>query len=191
MAYTEQTKAHALVSSAVRKGDLVRPDTCELCFDKPGSSHGNSKGKVKYQRPLIVAHHWAGYDQPLNVWWICASCNLILQNKHDGSLSKSQARGFVTEQKRKRDSRRVKIDPEMEIVAHLLRDRRGDKHQDVFAVELGIRVATYQAYENGRRNMSLPSVQAVGKWASKNDDVDMLQSLSLYALGFPLEAMYE
>lgn len=90
-----QGKAHGKVSWAVKTGVLIRPDICELCGDAPGWSHNNNRRGIPNQRPLIVAHHWNGYNNHLNVWWICASCNLILGDRHDGSMTKDQARLFV------------------------------------------------------------------------------------------------
>lgn len=87
-----QEEAHKLVGRAIKRGELIRPELCELCNDAPGRS---SLGGKPSARPLIFAHHWNGYDNPLNVWFICASCNATLRNRHDGSISKNQARAIV------------------------------------------------------------------------------------------------
>ena len=52
-------KAQSLVQQAVLRGELVRPDTCELCR-KPDD--------------LIEAHHY-DYSEPLEVQWLCKSCH--------------------------------------------------------------------------------------------------------------------
>jgi len=80
-----QSKASRMVTSAIKKGELARPEVCELCGSKPGYTVNHSFGlKV----PLIVGHHWNGYDDPLNVWWICNRCNHSLGARHDGSFDK-------------------------------------------------------------------------------------------------------
>jgi hypothetical protein len=55
------------------------------------------KSVQKHEANQISAHHWAGYDKEnwLNVWWVCQSCNVKLGNRHDGSLSKSEAIEFI------------------------------------------------------------------------------------------------
>lgn len=54
------------VRSAINKGDLVRPDTCESCGDKPGVG---IDGRV-----LIQAHHH-DHDKALDVMWLCPKCH--------------------------------------------------------------------------------------------------------------------
>jgi len=75
--------AHVQVSQAVKAGKLTRPDTCELC--------SNTKGR-------IVAHHWNGHQEPLDIWWVCNSCNIKLQGDtfHSGTVTRDEARKHVT-----------------------------------------------------------------------------------------------
>lgn len=80
------------VELAIKAGKLTRPDECEICKRKP---KGN--GKV----PPIVAHHWNGYNNPLDIWWICRSCNRFLL-VHDGSMNRKQARDYITMKKLER-----------------------------------------------------------------------------------------
>lgn len=63
----EAKAAYRAVRTALKRGALTRPDTCEEC-DKasPPGSDGRS---------TIHAHHHAGYDRPLDVKWICAGCH--------------------------------------------------------------------------------------------------------------------
>jgi hypothetical protein len=51
----EKVRAHSAVARAIRSGDLVRPETCQIegCPRKP------------------QAHH-ADYSRPLDVTWLCA-----------------------------------------------------------------------------------------------------------------------
>lgn len=83
----KQRRCQSLIARAVKIGKLIRPDTCELCGDKPKSD----------KRTLIYAHHHAGYDQPHNVWWVCHTCNLYLSGVefHNGTVSKEEAMEFV------------------------------------------------------------------------------------------------
>lgn len=50
----EKVRAHSAVARAIRRGDLIRPDACEVegCARKP------------------QAHH-ADYSKPLEVDWLC------------------------------------------------------------------------------------------------------------------------
>lgn len=55
---------YQMVLSAVRRGRLVKRDTCEHC---PSSKR-------------IVAHHF-DYDYPLKVIWLCNRCHLRLHGR--------------------------------------------------------------------------------------------------------------
>lgn len=78
----------------MKKGELVKPDVCELCgYDS--TRRNDTTYTHSFQNPRIVAHHWRGYEYPLDVWWICASCNRKLTGRHDGTLSKEQAREII------------------------------------------------------------------------------------------------
>lgn len=110
MTSASATKA---VSKAIKSGSITRRPDCELC-----GSHEEDWGAsrlrdiAKHNKCLtdrgiitpspsgrisrwIVAHHWRGYEYPLDIWWICRSCNRKLQHKHDGSLSIEEARRYV------------------------------------------------------------------------------------------------
>lgn len=45
---------------AISRGTLVRPDECSLCGKTAATIH---------------AHHYLGYDRPLDVQWLCVSCH--------------------------------------------------------------------------------------------------------------------
>jgi hypothetical protein len=83
---TTQQRALSIVRTAVANGSLTRATQCQICNKKPTDNKTRS----------IVAHHWNGYDDPLNVWWLCRSCNGYLE-AHDGSLTQEQAKSFVKE----------------------------------------------------------------------------------------------
>ena len=55
----EKTFARAVLHSAIKKGDIVRPDKCQGC--KEGG--------------LIEAHH-PDYMEPLEVKWLCRICHV-------------------------------------------------------------------------------------------------------------------
>jgi hypothetical protein len=58
----EKRSAHQAVTAAIRKGKLVRPDSCSRC---------GKRGK------RIEAHHFAGYakENKLKIQWLCSSCH--------------------------------------------------------------------------------------------------------------------
>lgn len=64
----------------LRRQGMV-PAACEIC--------GDSYDKC-------VAHHWNGYDNPADVWWICHSCNTSLSGPewHSGLLAKDEVRAL-------------------------------------------------------------------------------------------------
>lgn len=59
--------ARKRVNTAIEYGKLVRPTRCEQC--------GNEPGFTPYGRPLIQAHHYAGYENALRVKWLCTKCH--------------------------------------------------------------------------------------------------------------------
>ncbi len=82
------------VRIALKRGELTRPDRCELC-NLSAIAYAQHSG----QKTQIVAHHHQGYEpkHALDVWWICRSCNTLLAHRHDGSLSQAEARELVLE----------------------------------------------------------------------------------------------
>jgi hypothetical protein len=89
--------AQQAVSQAVEEGRLVRPEACELCGEVPDPILVGKFGGSFY-RTSIFAHHWKGYDHPLDVWFICRACDGKLRGPecHNGSISKEEARRIVT-----------------------------------------------------------------------------------------------
>lgn len=57
---SERDAAHRAVNSAIRRGQLVRPDLCEGCGTKCGKR--------------IDAHH-DDYSQPLTIRWLGSTCH--------------------------------------------------------------------------------------------------------------------
>lgn len=56
---TKQQTAHQLVSVAIRRGILSRPDACGRCGVVTARIHG----------------HHSDYDRPLVVEWLCPKCH--------------------------------------------------------------------------------------------------------------------
>lgn len=83
----KQGWASQIFRKAMKKGEVSRLDTCELCGRNPR----------KEKRYDLVAHHWNGYDNPLDIWWICSRCNNILMGPefHNGSVSKEEAKVVI------------------------------------------------------------------------------------------------
>lgn len=107
----KQSKASTLVNQAIAAGQLIRPDTCELCSKAPGPSTDHPKEiwwrQINRTNRRIMAHHWRGYegDAALDVWFICASCNAMLQGRkyHNGSVSKEEARVIVLKRRSQKE----------------------------------------------------------------------------------------
>lgn len=57
----EKRRAHRKLEWAIESGKMVR-GFCECC--------GNEKAD---------AHHWRGYDNPLDVQWVCRSCHVTIE----------------------------------------------------------------------------------------------------------------
>jgi hypothetical protein len=58
----ERQVARQVLNKAVAAGEVVKPDTCQLCGSKPGR---------------LNAHH-EQYARPLDVLWLCMSCHARL-----------------------------------------------------------------------------------------------------------------
>jgi hypothetical protein len=72
LAQHNKQRAYYRTDRAIANEELLMPEACELC----GSNHN------------IMPHHWKGYGHPLDIWFICRSCNNILRGRHDGMISK-------------------------------------------------------------------------------------------------------
>ena len=60
-------KAYRKVRSALQSGAIARPDACEVCNRIPPSGADG--------RSTIQAHHRNGYEDALNVAWLCTLCH--------------------------------------------------------------------------------------------------------------------
>lgn len=61
---TQQADAQKAVRQALKRGTLVRPETCEEC---------DGALKSATPRALHAAHY--NYNEPLRIRWLCASCH--------------------------------------------------------------------------------------------------------------------
>jgi len=77
---TASSRAHDILESAVRSGDVVRKTICEKCGASPIYKDGRSG---------VQAHH-SDYNQPVNVEWLCKDCH------HDWHKNNT-AKGLTTE----------------------------------------------------------------------------------------------
>jgi len=98
-------RASSKLNYQIGKGIIRRLDYCEVCGHTADDIRKSAKlsiallagvGSNLYANDaplsrIIFGHHWRGYDYPLDVWWVCGSCNLALAGKHDGSLPTPEA----------------------------------------------------------------------------------------------------
>lgn len=116
--------AYNRVARALKIGKLIKSEVCQVCDSTPEQRAMDwQECADRFGFPLFprargfttVAHHWRGYEHPLDVWWVCPSCNGLLAHRHDGSLTIEAARLL----KRRRldlfkewwDNRRAEVQP--------------------------------------------------------------------------------
>lgn len=63
-------RARKVVSYALSRGDLTRPDRCEMCN----------------QEAFLEAHH-PNYNRPLDVVWLCKQCHENIHHLNEGHVS--------------------------------------------------------------------------------------------------------
>lgn len=98
---SKQNIAHMAVSKAIKSGEMTRLEVCQVCGRNPSTDKRWWHGLYDYdplssgtRYKMTIAHHWRGYDYPLDVWWVCYSCNRKLR-VHDGSVSLQQAKEVI------------------------------------------------------------------------------------------------
>lgn len=64
--YPERALAYKVMWNAIRRGDLIRPPTCDRCG----------------QETDVDGHH-TDYSRPLDVQWLCRSCHQFVTRRHD------------------------------------------------------------------------------------------------------------
>ena len=71
----ERDRAYTKLHRAVKSGKVRKLELCQLCG-------------VSCKHHRIEAHHYNGYNNPLDVWWVCDQCNArIMGDKfHSGEL---------------------------------------------------------------------------------------------------------
>lgn len=73
--------ARSRVRGAVKRGDIKRPEKCEIC----------SKTGVK-----LCAHHYAGYDKAYHIQWLCSTCHADV-DRHTKARGVKHARAKLTD----------------------------------------------------------------------------------------------
>jgi len=66
--YREKERARAKLSQKIRSGKIKPKTNCEQC--------GEAGKKTLDGRRYIQAHHHKGYENPLDVVWLCATCHI-------------------------------------------------------------------------------------------------------------------
>ena len=66
--HPERDKAMDAVRWAVESGRTQKPITCWACGEQPPARRDGRSG--------LHAHHYNGYDHPLDVMWLCQQCHL-------------------------------------------------------------------------------------------------------------------
>lgn len=65
--YPEKAEAHRQLRLALKQGKIIKPDACQSCRAvDPRCADG---------RTALHGHHHRGYDNPLEVMWLCALCH--------------------------------------------------------------------------------------------------------------------
>ena len=59
--YPERVRAREIVSTAIRRGKIVRGEFCEICG-----------------RTIKVQAHHEDYSKPLEIVWLCSKCHRLL-----------------------------------------------------------------------------------------------------------------
>jgi hypothetical protein len=79
-------RARYLFREAVRKGQLVRPTTCERC----GRIPANVRPDDLFAPPNVrrISGHHTDYTKPLDVQWLCHWCH----TEADSEVRRSQGR---------------------------------------------------------------------------------------------------
>lgn len=72
--HPEAIIAHNAVTHARERGEIIRPKRCEECHKIPRRGRDG--------RTQIQAHHHNGYENLLDVRWLCRACHGKLSRKH-------------------------------------------------------------------------------------------------------------
>jgi hypothetical protein len=76
--------AYQALRRAIKDGYIKRETTCQLCG-------------IDCEHQNIDAHHHNGYDDPLNVWWVCTQCNTRIPGDefHTGGFTLEEMREYL------------------------------------------------------------------------------------------------
>lgn len=81
--YPEKHRAKSLLNRAVNRGDMKKPMRCTLCNKIPIQRSDGRSG--------LQGHHHNGYENPLDVIWLCVKCHVDLHNRKLGGRENEQA----------------------------------------------------------------------------------------------------
>ena len=101
-----KTEAMNTLNFALSKNTIIRPEICEGCNKSyPPVKVGTVMGE--HYRSYIVAHHYAGHENPLDVMWLCMVCNLNLPGPkyHSGQFTKAETRQILLKKLAKEQSK--------------------------------------------------------------------------------------
>lgn len=76
-----RSKIEYEVAEALRRGTLVRPDTCSQCGIMAGALNAGG-------RAVKIEGHHADYSKPLAVVWLCKTCHGRTRRKPDSDKRK-------------------------------------------------------------------------------------------------------
>lgn len=108
-----KSEAMAVYQTALRNKIITRLGVCEICGSEEDSGC----------RAKIRGHHWKGYDYPVEVWWVCPTCNVYL-DRHDGSLTINEAKSYVEYAKASRQTAIRLHSATIEMIKKLAAERR-------------------------------------------------------------------
>ena len=98
--YKMQKIAVREIRKAIEKGEIVRPKVCDLCGKVPTEQKIKCIDGRVLLKTGFMAHHYNGYENQLDVWWVCHSCNSKMRGEkfHNGSMSKDDVRKILEQQ---------------------------------------------------------------------------------------------
>ena len=71
-------------------------------------------------------------------------------------------------------------------LARMVQTRRGKTPYEDMAHEIGLRNSTLYRFLNGNRNLRIPTIRKIAAWANKKNDVELMDALVVYVLGFDI-----
>ena len=82
----DQLRAWMAIAALKASPYFDLPHECQIC------------GRVGNMYVEVIAHHWRGYEYPLDVWWVCPSCHKKLRDNgvdHSGKTTLEEAKRII------------------------------------------------------------------------------------------------